>query len=97
MRRKIPSLIKTKRFSIIGFSIVLVCVALIWVCQLNTVVTEAQTQTLLLKLEVSTPENSYLQLEPIQLNLKLSNQTNAPVAWRGYFKIGQDMDITARF
>ncbi len=95
MQRKIPSLIEIKPFSIIGFSIFFVCAALIWVYQLNTVVTEAQTQVSL-KLELSTSVKTYLQLEPLPINFKLSNKSANTIAWDGYLGLGENVKLISR-
>lgn len=53
--------------------------AIIWFQQGYLVTIEAQTETPKLTFEVSTRQNSYILREPIEFNLKLSNQTQVPV------------------
>jgi hypothetical protein len=84
-----------KRVKVIGLFVasVLVVVAMIGagVQQMRLTVVEAQTTTAKLSFEISTPQNKYVQLEPIPFNFKLSNQSNEPIRWRGIPMIGQDI------
>lgn len=56
-----------------------VLTAIIWFQQGYLVTIEAQTETPKLTFEVSTRRNSYILREPIEFNLKLSNQRQVPV------------------
>ncbi|MBA3634402.1 MAG: hypothetical protein H0W58_16580 [Acidobacteria bacterium] len=56
--------------------------------------TQAQTENPKLTLEVSTPQSSYLQLEPIPFQFNLSNQTNQPITWKGILLLfGGNVDL----
>ncbi len=44
---------------------------------------EAQNQSARLSLEISNSQESFLQGEPVLIDLKLSNQTNQSISWRG--------------
>ncbi len=52
-----------------------------WFQQRKQITVKAQSETPKLTLEVSTLQNSYLQLEPIHFKFKLSNRTNVPIKW----------------
>lgn len=55
----------------------------------------AQNQSQL-KLELSTSERKFVQLEPIPFNLKLSNQTTIPIKWNGVFGVGLGISFSTR-
>jgi hypothetical protein len=86
---------KINTLSVIGFSIVLGFASLLLVYYVNPLRVEAQTQSLLV-FEVSTSENSYLQLEPIPINFKLSNPTANPIGCAGYLGIGANINLISR-
>lgn len=57
--------------------------------------TYAQNQNRL-TLEISTSKVEYLQLEPIPLTLKLSNQTNNPINWNGNLDFGENIEFLVK-
>lgn len=57
---------------------------------------QADNESPKLTLELSTPQNSYIQLEPIPLDFKLLNQTNQALTWRGTFMLGEDIDLLVK-
>lgn len=83
-----------KIFVLIGL-IVIGCGVAIWYEHTRVNVATAQNQTML-TLEVSTVQNSYLQREPIPVNLKLSNRTTVPIKWNGFLHIGPDINLVSR-
>jgi hypothetical protein len=80
--------IKQVRWEIIAgsFITVITCVVVVWSQQLHpSVVEDREAQ---LSLEISTPRFNYVQLEPVVIDLKLSNQATVPLTWNGLFQIG---------
>lgn len=57
----------------------------------NTI--QAQTEKSKLALELSASKNSYVQLEPVEFNFKLSNKSGEPVKWQGLLMLGSDLDF----
>ncbi|HEX8639454.1 MAG TPA: hypothetical protein VF692_15400, partial [Pyrinomonadaceae bacterium] len=51
--------------------------------QLTSNIAQAQSEAARLALGISTSQQSYLELEPISINLTLSNQTDQTIPWRG--------------
>lgn len=88
---------RTKTIVLITFVFVIVCATLIlWFQQFQPTEVNAQSQPQL-TLEISTPENKYVQLEPISLDFKLSNQITVPLTWNGMPMLGsRDINILSR-
>lgn len=75
---------KTKVFLIIAFCASFVCFSFVFRSEKIVFnIAEAQNQSDRLSLEISQSEGSYLQDEPILINLKLFNQTEQAISWQG--------------
>lgn len=87
---------KIKNFVLIGTIILISGILITWLQRsyfLKQVGAQNKTQ---LKLELSTSQNKFVQLEPIPFNLRLSNQTTIPIKWNGLLEIGNDISFVAR-
>lgn len=83
---------KTKIIVLIGTIIGVIYVGLVSDLQQNN----AQTGSGKLTLEISTAKTDYLLVEPISLNLYLSNRTAQPISWKGLLMIGPDINFVSR-
>lgn len=83
---------KTKIIVLIGTIIGVIYVGLVSELQQNN----AQTETSKLTLEISTAKTDYLQIEPVSLNLNLSNRTAQQISWNGLLMIGPDINFVSR-
>lgn len=87
---------KIRVLSIAIMSVLVFCAIFFYSKQtvLNTV--EARNKSAKLALQISTSQESYLLAEPISVNLKLSNQTDQPISWRGSLKGGPNINLLVR-
>lgn len=83
---------KTKIIVLIGTIIGVIYIGLVSQLQQNN----AQTEISKLTLEISTAKSDYLQLEPISVNLNLSNRTVQQISWKGLLMIGPDINFVSR-
>lgn len=73
---------------LIAVGFIAASLTIVWSQQSQPLIDETQTQTSALIFEVSTDQNHYLLREPISLNLRLSNQTDAPL------KVGTSINLS---
>ncbi len=60
---------------------------------IHTPKAKSQSENPKLTLEISVQKNTYIQLEPIHLKMKLLNNTNQAIKLHGLFILGQDLDF----
>jgi len=86
---------KTKVLLIVAFFVSVVCCLSVFRSeQITSSVVQAQTDPSRLSLEVSISQENYLKAEPISLKMKLFNQTNQPILWKGFLG-GETTDLIA--
>ena len=91
MLNKTRILITTSLFALI------VCALLVILSkQIVSNTVKAQNELPKLSMEISSDQDSYLQAEPISINVKLSNRTNQPISWRGYLGVGPNFNFLVR-
>lgn len=89
---------KSKTILVTGAVLGLAYVALVVGFQQNLYfeTANAQSNTSVLTLEMTTPKNEYLQIEPIPVSLDLSNRTNQPISWKGILLLGPNVNFLTR-
>lgn len=88
---------KTRTLVIISLFVLIFCA--LWIVsskQIGSNTVKAQNELSKLSMEISTTKDSYLQAEPISINVKLSNQTNQPISWRGFLGVGPNFNFLVR-
>jgi len=91
-RKAMPN--KTKISLIVKFLVLIFCSAFVFKSeQITPNIIRAQNQPAKLSIEVSSSQKSYLQGEPISINLKLFNQTDQPISWRGFLDVSPNINF----
>lgn len=68
-------------------------VSAFWSKQITSNTVKAQSEIPKLSLEISNSKDNYLRAEPVLLNIKLSNQTDQPISWRGLLGVGSNINF----
>lgn len=88
---------KSKVFAVIVIFTVIGCaMANAWLQRMQFNAVHAQSEIPKLTLEFSAEQNTYVQLEPILIRFKLSNQTNAPIKYHGLLGLGSQLNFLVR-
>lgn len=78
---------------LVGLGICVISLVLLGTYLNLTSKTYAQSELSKLTINLATQKNTYVQLEPIQFNLTLRNETDRSIEWKGLLMIGSDIDF----